>query len=115
MVGGAEADEVVDQADVVGSTGKIISAVESAPSGAKWAIGTELHLVNRLKHDHPEQEIHFLSPVVCMCTTMYRIDLLHLCWSLENLAAGTPVNVIAVEPKTSRWALEALKRMLEVK
>jgi quinolinate synthase len=107
--------DVVDQADVVGSTGKIIRAVEEAPAGTRWAIGTELHLVNRLKHEHPEQEIHFLSPVVCMCATMYRIDLAHLCWAVENLAAGTPVNVIEVEPETARWALEALQRMLQVK
>ncbi len=107
--------EVVDQADVVGSTGKIISAVESAPPGTKWAIGTELNLVNRLKHDHPEQEIHFLSPVACICTTMYRIDLLHLCWSLENLAAGTPVNMIEVDVETARDALQALQRMLQLK
>jgi len=107
--------QVVDQADVVGSTGKIIRAVEEAPPGTQWAIGTELHLVNRLKHQHPEQEIHFLSPVVCMCATMYRIDLPHLCWAVENLAAGTPVNVIEVEPETARWALEALQRMLQVK
>ena len=67
-----------DLADVSGSTGKIIKTVEAAPPGTKWAIGTELHLVNRLKQEHPEQEIHFLSPVVCMCATMYRIDLAHL-------------------------------------
>jgi len=107
--------EVVDRADEVGSTGKIIRAVREAPPGTRWAVGTELHLVERLKHEHPEQEIHFLSPVVCMCATMYRIDLAHLCWSLENLAAGTPVGVIEVEPETARWALEALRRMLEVK
>jgi len=106
---------VVDQADVVGSTGQIIRAVEEAPPGTRWAIGTELHLVNRLKHEHPGQEIHFLSPMVCMCATMYRIDLPHLCWSLENLAAGTPVNVIRVDDQTARWALVALERMLEVK
>lgn len=107
--------EVNDLADLSGSTGYIIKAVESAPPGTKWAIGTELHLVNRLKHEHPEQEIHFLSPVVCMCATMYRIDLAHLCWSLENLAAGTPVNVIEVDDETSRWSLVALERMLSVK
>ena len=107
--------EVVDQADVIGSTGTIIRAVEQSTPGTKWAIGTELHLVNRLKHQHPEQQIHFLSPVVCMCATMYRIDLAHLCWSLENLAAGTPVGVIEVDAQTARWALEALKRMLQVK
>jgi len=107
--------EVVDLADVQGSTGKIIREVETAPPGTKWAIGTELHLVNRLKQEHPEQEIHFLSPVVCMCATMYRIDLAHLCWSLENLAAGTPVNVIHVDEDTARWSLVALERMLAVK
>ena len=107
--------EVADRADVIGSTGKIVRAVEESPPGTRWAIGTELHLVNRLKHEYPQQEIHFLSPVVCMCATMYRIDLAHLCWSLENLAAGTPVNVIEVDGETSRWALVALERMLEVK
>lgn len=106
--------EVNDLADESGSTGKIIKAVEESPPGTKWAIGTELHLVNRLKHEHPEQEIHFLSPVVCMCATMYRIDLAHLCWSLENLATGDPVNVIEVDEETSRWSLVALERMLEV-
>jgi len=107
--------EVNDLADVSGSTSKIIKTVEAAPAGTKWAIGTELHLVNRLKTEHPEQEIHFLSPVVCMCATMYRIDLAHLCWSLENLAAGRPVNVIEVDPEIARWSLVALGRMLEVK
>ena len=107
--------EVVDRADVIGSTEKIIRTVAEAPPGTRWAIGTELHLVNRLKHEHPEQEIHFLSPMVCMCATMYRIDLAHLCWSLENLAAGTPVGVIRVDDETARWALESLERMLEVR
>jgi quinolinate synthase len=107
--------EVFELADVSGSTSKIIKTVEAAPPGTKWAIGTELHLVNRLKQEHPEQEIHFLSPVVCMCATMYRIDLAHLCWSLENLAAGTPVNVIEVDEEIARWSLVALERMLEVK
>ncbi|HEX3656556.1 MAG TPA: quinolinate synthase NadA [Pirellulales bacterium] len=107
--------EVVAKADIYGSTGKIIREVEQARPGTRWAIGTELHLVQRLKQEHPEQEVHFLSPVVCMCATMYRIDLAHLCWSLENLAAGTPVNVIQVDDDTAHWALVALERMLEVK
>jgi quinolinate synthase len=107
--------EVNDIADLSGSTGYIIRTVKSAPAGTKWAIGTELHLVNRLKKEHPEQEIHFLSPVMCMCATMYRIDLAHLCWSLENLVAGVPVNVIEVDPETSRWSLVALERMLGLK
>jgi quinolinate synthase len=107
--------EVMAKADVYGSTGKIIREVDAAPAGTQWAIGTELHLVNRLKKEHPEQTIHFLSPIVCMCATMYRIDLAHLCWSVENLAAGTPVNVIHVDDETARWSLVALERMLEVK
>lgn len=104
--------EVNDLADLSGSTGYIIRQVETAAPGTRWAIGTELHLVQRLKQEHPEQEIHFLSPVVCMCATMYRIDLAHLCWSLENLLAGTPVNTIEVDAETSRWSLVALERML---
>ncbi len=107
--------EVNDIADLSGSTGYIIRTVKAAPAGTKWAIGTELHLVNRLKKEHPEQEIHFLSPVMCMCATMYRIDLAHLCWCLENLVAGVPVNTIEVDPETSRWSLVALERMLELK
>ena len=105
---------VNDLADVSGSTGKIIDTVQNSPPGTKWAIGTELHLVNRLKAEHPEQEIHFLSPVVCMCATMYRIDLPHLCWTLENLRDGVIVNQIKVEEETSKWSLIALERMLAV-
>ncbi|MEE2989205.1 MAG: quinolinate synthase NadA [Planctomycetota bacterium] len=106
--------EVNDLADVSGSTGKIIETVRAADPGTRWAIGTELHLVNRLKEEYPEQEIHFLSPVVCMCATMYRIDMAHLCWSLENLAAGTTVNRVEVDEETSRWSLVALERMLSI-
>ena len=106
--------EVFELADEAGSTAKIIDTVRKAPAGTQWAIGTELHLVNRLKHEHPEQEIHFLSPVVCMCATMYRIDLAHLCWALENLDAGTPVGKIEVDPEIARWSLVALERMLKL-
>ena len=106
--------EVNDLADVSGSTGKIIKTVKEAAAGTKWAIGTELHLVNRLKREHPEQEIHFLSPTVCMCATMYRIDLAHLCWCLENLASGNLVNRIEVDAETSHHSLVALERMLEI-
>ena len=107
--------EVNDLADVSGSTGTIIDTVQKSEPGTKWAIGTELHLVNRLKAEHPEQEIHFLSPVVCMCATMYRIDLPHLCWTLENLRDGAAVNVIEVGEDDTRWSLIALERMLAVK
>ena len=108
-------EEVNSIADVSGSTGKIIETVRAAAPGTKWAIGTELHLVNRLKAEHPEQEIHFLSPVICMCATMYRIDLAHLCWALENLASDVLVNHIDVDAKTAEWSRVALERMLEVK
>lgn len=107
--------EVNDIADISGSTGKIIDVVRNAAPGTKWAIGTELHLVNRLKAEHPEQEIHFLSPVLCMCATMYRIDLPHLCWTLENLRDGAVVNEIKVDDETTKYSLIALERMLAVK
>jgi len=107
--------EVNDIADISGSTGTIINTVKAAPAGTKWAIGTELHLVDRLKKEHPEQEIHFLSPVMCMCATMYRIDLPHLCWVLENLREGNLVNSIRVDEETTKWSLIALERMLAVK
>lgn len=107
--------EVVDQADVVGSTEFIINTVRQAAPGTEWAIGTELHLVNRLKQEHPEQTIHFLSTVVCMCATMYRIDLPHLCWVLENLEAGKVVNPIRVPDAVASQARTALARMLTVR
>lgn len=107
--------EVNDLADISGSTSKILNTVKEAAPGTKWAIGTELHLVNRIKKEHPEQEIHFLSPVVCMCATMYRIDLAHLAWTIENLLEGDVVNSIRVGDQTSEYSLVALKRMLDVK
>jgi quinolinate synthase len=107
--------EVNDIADISGSTSRIIETVQKAPAGTKWAIGTELHLVNRLKKEHPEQEIHFLSPLVCMCATMYRIDLAHVCWSLENIVQGTVVNKITVKEDVAKWSLIALERMLSVR
>lgn len=107
--------EVNDLADISGSTSKILNTVKEAAPGTKWAIGTELHLVNRIKKEHPEQEIHFLSPVVCMCATMYRIDLAHLAWTIENLIEGEVVNSIRVDDQTSGYSLVALQRMLDVK
>ena len=107
--------EVVEAADLSGSTSRIIREIEQSPPGSQWGVGTEQNLVNRLRREHPEQEIYLLSPVSCLCDTMNRIDLPHLCWAVENLAAGSPPNVIEVEPETARWAFEALRRMLEVK
>ncbi|MEZ6150736.1 MAG: quinolinate synthase NadA [Pirellulaceae bacterium] len=107
--------EVNDIADYSGSTSSILKTVEQSPAGTKWAIGTELHLVNRIKKENPEQEVHFLSPVVCMCATMYRIDLAHLAWVIENLLEGVVVNEIVVDEETAKQSLIALERMLEVK
>jgi quinolinate synthase len=107
--------EVVQKADMSGSTALIVKTIEAAGPGSQWAIGTEVHLVNRLKNLHPEQKIIVLSDCQCLCTTMYRIDLPHLCWALENLVAGKVVNQIQVDPKTRRWATVALERMLAIK
>jgi quinolinate synthase len=104
--------EVVSKADLVGSTEFIIRTVEAAPPGSAWAIGTELNLVKRLAQAHPEQQIVYLDKTVCFCSTMNRIDLPHLVWSLESLVAGNVVNRIDVDDEVTRWARVALDRML---
>ena len=107
--------EVVQKADLAGSTAYIVKQVEAAPPGTQWAIGTEVHLINRLARQHPEQKIIVLSDCQCLCTTMFRIDLPHLCWALENLVEGRVVNEIRVDAHTRRWATVALERMLAIK
>ncbi|MEU3710088.1 quinolinate synthase NadA [Streptomyces catenulae] len=106
--------EVVAAADQVGSTEYIIKALEAAPAGSKWAIGTELNLVRRLANRFaPEgKEIVFLDRTVCFCSTMNRIDLPHLVWALESLVAGKTVNRIEVDKETEHFAKLALERML---
>src|SRR5690349_24770554 len=104
--------EVVRAADQVGSTEYIIRAIEAAPPGSAWAVGTELNLVQRLAQQHPEQTIVFLDRTVCFCSTMNRIDLPHLVWSLESLARGEVVNRITVDPDTAHFARVALDQML---
>ncbi|MBL1096958.1 quinolinate synthase NadA [Streptomyces coffeae] len=106
--------EVVAAADYVGSTEYIIKALEAAPAGSKWAIGTELNLVRRLANRFADEgkEIVFLDKTVCFCSTMNRIDLPHLVWALESLAAGKVVNRIQVDPETESFAKLALERML---
>ncbi|NJP65579.1 quinolinate synthase NadA [Streptomyces spiramenti] len=106
--------EVVAAADHVGSTEYIIRALEEAPAGSKWAIGTELNLVRRLaaRYASQDKEVVFLDRTVCFCSTMNRIDLPHLVWALESLAAGRVVNRIQVDPETERYARAALERML---
>ncbi|WP_152361518.1 quinolinate synthase NadA [Microlunatus speluncae] len=106
--------EVVLKADLIGSTEFIIATVREAEPGSKWAIGTELNLVQRLAQEHPEQEITFLERNVCYCATMNRIDLPHLVQSLENLVEGRVLNQIQVDPDTERDAKLGLQRMLDL-
>ena len=104
--------EVVQKANLAGSTEFIIKTVRESPPGSKWAVGTEIHLVNRLAHQHPDKSVRSLAGIQCLCTTMYRIDLKHLLWSLDELAAGRLPNQIKVDPETKRLAVIALQRML---
>ncbi len=104
--------EVVLAADLIGSTEFIIKTIEAAPAGSAWAIGTELNLVKRLALAHPDKQIVFLDKTVCFCSTMNRIDLPHLVWSLESLVEGRVVNRITVDPDVAHWAKVALDRML---
>ncbi|WP_165949911.1 quinolinate synthase NadA [Micromonospora sp. KC207] len=104
--------EVVTAADLVGSTEYIIRAIEAAPAGSAWAVGTELNLVRRLALAHPDKQIMFLDKAICYCSTMNRIDLPHLVWALEELVAGRVVNQITVDPDTARHARAALDQML---
>ena len=104
--------EVVERADVVGSTEAIIARIAASEPGTAWAVGTELNLVKRLAQDHPDKTIVYLDNTVCFCSTMNRIDLPHLVWALESLVSGTVVNRIQVDPDTARWARVALDRML---
>ena len=104
--------EVVSAADQIGSTEKIIQIVKSSPAGSKWAIGTELNLVQRISQTNPDKEIYFLDKDICYCSTMNRIDLPHLVWAMESLVSGTVVNQIRVAPDVARYSKLALERML---
>ena len=107
--------EVVDAADLYGSTEYIIQQIENAPAGTQWAVGTEINLVHRLAQEHPEQFIFCLDPVVCPCSTMYRIHPAYLAWVLEALIDGEVINQVKVDDATAHWARVALERMLTVK
>jgi quinolinate synthase len=108
--------EVCQKADALGSTERLIKIVEDAPEGSMFAIGTEIHLVNRLARRFAEhgKRIITLDDTGCLCTTMYRISPQHLAWALENLLQGRVVNRIQVKPAVKQWAKVALDRMLEV-
>jgi len=107
--------EVAQAADQIGSTEGIIKAISAAPPGSQWAIGTEIHLVNRLGEELTDREVMSLDPSVCVCTTMFRITPTHLLWALENLAAGNVVNRISVDERTRHYARVALDRMLSLR
>lgn len=108
--------EVCQASDEVGSTEYIITTIRNAEPGTRWLVGTELNLVNRLQQQFAAENksVHFMSPTVCMCSTMFRIDPQHLAWTLENLLNNTPVNVIQVAANEASLAKTALQRMLEV-
>jgi quinolinate synthase len=104
--------DVVEAADLVGSTDYIIRAVADAPSGSVIGVGTEIHLVKRLDDETPDKSVVSLDPLVCPCSTMFRVDAPHLAWVLEGLVEGDVRNRITVDPETASWARVALERML---
>lgn len=104
--------ETVAESDLSGSTSYIINTIEESPAGSKWAIGTEMNLVNRLMNDHPDKEIIFLNPYLCSCMTMNRITLPYLLWSLESIETEEYINDISVEKTIAKDAQLALDRML---
>jgi quinolinate synthase len=107
--------DVCELADQVGSTDYIIKAVNNAPDGSTIAVGTEIHLVQRLANETPGgKTIVSLDPLICPCSTMFRIDAPHLAWVLENLVEGRVVNRITVDDDTAEWARVALQRMLDI-
>ncbi len=107
--------DVCQKADAIGSTEKLVKIVREAPAGTKFAIGTEIHLVNRLtKEVAPAKTVMTLDDSGCLCTTMFRISPQHLCWALENLVDGNIVNPIKVRDEVKHWARVALDRMLEI-
>jgi quinolinate synthase len=106
--------EVCELADQVGSTEFILKAVAAAPAGSVIGVGTEIHMVNRLAAETPDKTVISLDPLVCPCSTMFRIDAPHLCWTLEQLVAGKLVNEIRVDADDAEWARVALQRMLDI-
>ena len=106
--------EVVQAADLDGSTELIIDTIRNAPDGTSWAVGTEINLVKRLATEQPGKTISCLDPVICPCSTMYRVHPAYVLWVLENLANGQVVNQVTVDDETKRWSLVALERMLAV-
>jgi len=107
--------EVAQAADEIGSTEGIVNSILASPVGTAWAVGTEIHLVNRLSKEIKDRRVMSLDPSVCVCTTMFRITPQHLLWALENLAARKIVNQISVDERTREFAKVALDRMLSLR
>ena len=108
------AHDVVELADKVGSTERILEWVESAPAGTVLGVGTEIHMVQRMAAEHPDVTVTSLDPLICPCSTMFRIDAPHLAWVLESLVRGEVVNQVTVDADTTAWAKIALERMLSI-
>ena len=106
--------EVVELADRVGSTERILDWATAAPAGSVIGVGTEIHMIQRMAEEMPDKTIVSLDPLVCPCSTMFRIDQPHLAWCLESLVRGEVVNQIVVDPDTAEWARVALERMLSI-
>ena len=106
--------EVVEAADCDGSTEFIVRAVTDSPPGSAWGVGTEINLVSRLAKENPDKTVFCLDPVVCPCSTMYRVHPAYLCWAIESLAEGRVVNQVVVPDEDKHWAKVALDRMLEI-
>ena len=106
--------EVVQKADYSGSTKYIIDMLEDAPAGSKWAIGTEMNLVSRLKDAYTHLEVESLNPIMCPCLTMNRIDLAHLAWCLDKIVQGDRTNIIKVDERTAHYSKVSLERMLSI-
>lgn len=104
--------DVVEASDMDGSTEHIIDVIRSAPAGTTWAVGTEINLVRRLQSQMPDKTIFCLDPVICPCSTMYRIHPAYMLWALEHLVEGRVVNQIEVDPEIAADASVALDRML---
>jgi len=107
--------EVCQKADQVGSTEYIIQQITAAEPGSHWAVGTEVHLIGRLAKTLTDRHVRSLATIQCLCTTMYRIDLRHLAWTLDSLLSGNVVNQISVDAETRRWSLVAVERMLALR
>ena len=106
--------EVVNESDYVGSTEAIVQTVSQGAPGSVWGIGTEINLVSRIAHENPDKTVFCLDPIVCPCSTMYRIHPAYLSWILDGILNGVTINQISVDDQTRTYSKIALQRMLEI-